>query len=308
MKVVNIHGDFILTPLFDILSDGLTRLNTLGDRMEIVPLLDYYMPSLFLKMTGALEQKMKCICWDLASNDYEYRNTYLRDKLRVYGECSTYDSKQGIYGDLIEVISRCNPLFVVEEIWDGVEIPDKIYNKVRKEWENGDVNAIVAKAISSAGAISEDKKIFIRQRILSNPKHTKVLEKMLRDAKRTHYFKEVSKRFKMMMKMSSLVVIFSKDYDVFLSKGSAWSNSPFATNDKLFPEHLSEMYVEEIYKHRNRCAHNLTSYQNNLPSLDVLANQKEGGDNYFVRFWLIILLDEIMMRLYKYYIDNAEYV
>lgn len=309
MKVVNVHSDFILTPLFEILSDGLAGLNALGEGVEIVPLLDYYMPSLFLKMTGALEQKMKCICWDMASNDYDYRNTFLRDKLRIYGECSTYDSKLGIYGDLITVISRCNPGFVVEEIWDEIEITDEIFSKVRKEWEEGDVNPIVTKVIANAGAISDEQKTFIRQRILENPKHAKVLEKMLRDAKKIHYFKEESKRFKIMMKMSSLVATFPKDYEGFLSKANAWSDmSLFATADKLFPEHLSEMYIEEVYKHRNRCAHNLTSYQSNLPSLDVLANQKDGDDNYFVRFWLIILMDEIFMRLYKYYMEHAEYV
>lgn len=309
MKVVSVHSDFILTPLFEILSDGLTGINALGDGVEIVPLLDYYMPSIFLKMTGALEQKMKCICWDLASNDYDYRNTYLRDKLRTYGECSTYDSKLGIYGDLIDVISRCNPGFVVEEIWDEIEVSDEIYSKVQKEWEEGEIKAIVAKAITSAGAIAEDQKTYIRQRIMANPKHTKVLEKMLRGAKKTLYFKEESKRFKIMMKKSSIVATFPKEYEDFLSKGNAWCDfSLFANNDKLLPEHLSEMYIDEVYKHRNRCAHNLTSYQSNLPSLDVLAYQKEGDNNYFVRFWLIILIDDIFMRLYEYYVKHAEYV
>ena len=247
MKVVSVHCDFILTPLFEILADGLAGLNALGDGVEIVPLLDYYMPSIFLKMTGALEQKMKCICWDLASNDYDYRNTYLRDKLRTYGECSTYDSKLGIYGDLIDVISRCNPGFVVEEIWDEIEVTDETSSKVQKEWEEGVVNAIVAKAIASAGAISEEQKTYIRQRILANPKHTKVFEKMLREAKKTHYFKEESKRYKIMMKKSSFVDAFPKDYEGFLSKGNAWCDfSLFATKEKLLPEHLSEMYIEEV--------------------------------------------------------------
>ena len=76
----------------------------------------------------------------------------------------------------------------------------------------------------------------------------------------------------------------------------------------LLPSHLSELYTHEVFSHRNRCAHNLTAYQSNLPSLDVLANQKEGEVNYFVRFWLIILIDDIFMRLYKYYIEHAEYV
>ena len=46
----------------------------------------------------------------------------------------------------------------------------------------------------------------------------------------------------------------------------------------------------------------------NLPGLNALASKTDADDNYFIRFWLIVLIDEIFMRLYKYYIDNAEYV
>jgi hypothetical protein len=39
------------------------------------------MQSIFIKMTGFQEQKLKCIVWELATDDYEYRYHKLTDKL-----------------------------------------------------------------------------------------------------------------------------------------------------------------------------------------------------------------------------------
>ena len=63
----------------------------IGNGIETYPLGDYIMQSVFLKMTGFQEQKMKCICWELASNDYEYR--YYRFTQNKLGECSNYKEK-----------------------------------------------------------------------------------------------------------------------------------------------------------------------------------------------------------------------
>ena len=94
-----------------------------------------------------------------------------------------------------------------------------------------------------------------------------------------------------------------------MSKQEDLKNGKIICNgNELLPSHLGKIYTEEVLGHRNRCAHNLMSYQMNLPGLNALASKTDADDNYFIRFWLIVLIDEIFMRLYKYYIDNAEYV
>ena len=98
------HTDFITTPLLSILRNGFDASKGLGDSMEGYPLADYLLESLFIRLTGALEQKQKCICWDIATVDYEYRYEYLNNK--NYGECSDYKSKNGIYNDLIDAIKK----------------------------------------------------------------------------------------------------------------------------------------------------------------------------------------------------------
>lgn len=54
-------------------------------------------------MTGAQEQKMKCICWELATDDLEYRYKTYYQKWNL-GECSQLKDKTAIYKDLYSAI------------------------------------------------------------------------------------------------------------------------------------------------------------------------------------------------------------
>ena len=116
-------------------------------------------------------------------------------------------------------------------------------------------------------------------------------------------------RCKTLFHASCYYTSFQRQYEGFMSMQAELKTGKLLCIDKeLLPSHLGDLYTKEVYNHRNRCAHNLTSYQMNLPGLNALATKTDADDNYFIRFWLIILVDEIFMRLYKYYIDNAEYV
>ena len=60
-------------------------------------------------------------------------------------------------------------------------------------------------------------------------------------------------------------------------------------------------YKEVVYRHRNRCAHNLLSYQINLPDLDELKDKDYLRCNYVYRFIILIVIDEVFIKLYKDY-------
>ncbi|MCQ2272398.1 MAG: hypothetical protein MJZ72_06395 [Bacteroidales bacterium] len=231
------HYKFITTPLSKILEDSVNAIRGIGSGIETYPLCDYIMQSVFLKMTGAQEQKMKCICWEMATNDYEYRYEYLNNK--NYGEHSDYCSKNNIYKDLIKRI----PQFDIDVITANVK----------------DVKNIVLN-------------------ILDNPN-------LLRAAQQESfsYFKSNNTILKDNQ-------IKQKQKDTYI----------------LFQSDLHKSYDEIVYKHRNRCAHNLTSYQQNLPTLDTLASSDYIYHNYFFRFAILILIDEIFICLYKKYVEALE--
>ena len=57
--------------------ETVTACTGIGDGVETQSLCEYVLQTTFLKMTGASEQKLKCICWEIATYDYEYRHRYL---------------------------------------------------------------------------------------------------------------------------------------------------------------------------------------------------------------------------------------
>jgi hypothetical protein len=85
------------------LKDVVSASAGIGTGIETFPLCDYVMQSVFLKMTGFQEQKMKCVCWEMATVDYEYRYDFTKAPL---GECSSYSEKQKIYKDLIKQMEK----------------------------------------------------------------------------------------------------------------------------------------------------------------------------------------------------------
>ena len=65
------HRDFILMPIDKILKEAIFATNAVGFTIKAYPLYDYIMQSIFIKMTGFQEQKLKCIVWELATDDYD---------------------------------------------------------------------------------------------------------------------------------------------------------------------------------------------------------------------------------------------
>ena len=69
---------------------------------------------------------------------------------------------------------------------------------------------------------------------------------------------------------------------------------------------LQKFYENVVYTHRNRCAHNTSSYQPNLPTLSTLASMVNTEQNYFYRFTMLIIIDEVFLRLYMRYVSLKE--
>lgn len=123
------HDKFILTPMSTILEEAIQASSGIGSEIETYPLCDYIMQSIFLKMTGYQEQKMKCIAWEIATNNFEYRRRLLNNDDKL-GECSTYDSKNKIYKALFKQIKSIDSNYEIEQSIK-VRIKNNSFNKVK---------------------------------------------------------------------------------------------------------------------------------------------------------------------------------
>ncbi len=294
----NNHKEFILAPIEKILEETVTACIGVGYGIETQSLSEYVLQTAFLKMTGASEQKLKCICWDIATNDYDYRYIYLK---KNYGECSRYEDKNSIYKDLNNAIKKVNEYYSFTMLLNDIDITGKIEEHI---------DNIIKKAIRN-----QEKK---KKRPLSDDEKTKMskgmhdyyIKKGLCDEEKENLRKDIlldtiQRRIDDIIDHSLLVIWRQHDYINYKNKWNHIMHSQFATNE-LFDKNMQLHYEKIVYKHRNRCAHNLTSYQNNLPTLKTLMGEDYDTENYFFRFAILILIDEIFMRLYKQYIVDLE--
>lgn len=235
----NGHKDFIESPIEEYISTACSAGGSVGNGIETYPLSEYVLQSLFLNLTGSQEQKFKCLCWEIASLNFDFRyETYTANSL---GECSNLDER------------------------------NKIYKRIVKDYTI---------------QYNEDER-----------------KKILEDAK---------SRYENVTKDTMLVRWLPQDY-----------NNASEIINRILPKHLLGeklfiggdnpdennsllclIYKKSLYIHRNRCAHNLLSYQNNLPTLKVLSDSENKYNNYFVFFYVLILIDVILRDLYKKVTEN----
>ena len=231
------HEQFIMTPISNIIGDTNRACICIGDGMESYPLASYIVQTTLLRLTGASEQKLKCICWEFASFDYEFRYEMLKNPL---GECSSYDNKKNIFKSICKSLVKY----------------DICLDLLKEE----------------------------RKKILNAS--TSELESMLDE--------------------SLLAIWFPKEMNVFRNinakgtlKGTMFCNIGENNIPSFLEKALKEYYENYVYRYRNRYAHNLTSYQMNVPTLTQLSNMDREKNNHFRMFSTLILLDGIFMKYFE---------
>lgn len=99
------HRTYIRSSLMNLFKETIYTLNHLGKGMEFFAVSNQLLNTLFLQMTGAQEQKMKCICWELATDDLDYRYKRYYEKWDL-NQCSTLKDKGCVYEDLMSAIKK----------------------------------------------------------------------------------------------------------------------------------------------------------------------------------------------------------
>lgn len=243
------HSEFIETPLTNLLRDVVSDSNNITNGVEFYGICGYVLHSLFLRLTGAQEQKLKCICWDLATEDYEYR--YSRYNKWELGECSRLKDKSTIFSDLVDAVRSIKSTYSV------------------------------------FGGSVANKQTFVRNTFNS---------------------------IKCIFDKSNIVQCYPSEYETYLDIMAHFNlnnieagNQLFTCTDNLTLETMTDetMFAATytlLYKHRNRCAHNTLSYQNNIPSFQELNNEKvQRYYNVFLFISILITIDNLFIQVYRKY-------
>lgn len=288
---IKVHSKFILTPLLEVLRDGAAACSTLDDGIESYPLGDYYLQSLFLRMTGAQEQKMKCICWEMATNDYKFRYSYLKGQ---HSEYSSYSEKNEVYVSMINAIKTLDSSFEPSNLLSQIHLKTTIEQHYKECKAKAMIRLQNEKKVRkgkpklSSESVGKMMSIFTRK-ALSDKERFAVLvigymDEILEDSMLSSFAEMDLHNFRI------------HSSELFQEKNIILSETNF------FSKTLQDRYTEIVWNHRNRCAHNLTSYQQNLPTLNSLVTPQQRFNNYFFRYAILIMIDEIFRLVYQKYV------
>ena len=235
------HTDFIISDIFDVVDDAIMSTSSIGQNIAHYSLCEYLFQSVFLRLTGYQEQKLKCILWEIASDDLDFRYKYLSGSVKV-NECSQLSDKNIVYNILKKTLEDKNHPFL---------FPDEI-----------EINRQISD---------------IKDNLISKFE-TSVFRKWL-----------------------------PREYSRFIefSSNIRYKRDGYFTLKSIFggDNYLNEAF-DKLYRHRNRCAHNLLSYQSNVPKLLDFTKDVDGSDNYFTRILLLCMIDNVFTRMFKFYINN----
>lgn len=141
------HGDFILSMASDILHEATMALLPIDDNMMMLKAYDYILQTAFIKMTGFLEQKMKCICWEIASRSYEYRYGTFCDN-RICG-FSTYKEKKYVLNDLLKEVRKYNGNYPIDKNVKAAII-STVVDDVKSFYETSGLSKVYSRQFSVA--------------------------------------------------------------------------------------------------------------------------------------------------------------
>lgn len=312
----DLHTEFILTPIRTILEQGINASQSLSSGIDSFPISEYILQSLFLRMTGASEQKVKCIFWQMATDDFQYRYKYLN--YQGLGECSTYSSKNIAFKDLVAQIKRMSPEFEIYSIWDDYVYNEATIDAERLKWEEAvrksrqkQIESIKGRRAQNGRPMTAEEVTKMTAGIMSQDFKENDFQIHLSANKRRCRISQLLDELHQLFSYSNISVWRSKDLLCYDERcHSIIRGCDVAENNKedgnLLSGRLVNMYETLVYHHRNRTAHNTVSYQQNLPSLDTMADKNYCLQNYFFRFAIILVIDEVFVRLYSKYIDAVK--
>lgn len=119
---------FIKTSIIEVLQEGIAAVDCMQDcGLDTFPMMQYVLQSLFLKMTGYGEQKLRFIIWEIASYDLEFRYNLLKGECS-FGEFSQLSEKKTVYAKLLKEVSTFGLTDVLTE-----SIKNDIIQEVKDE-------------------------------------------------------------------------------------------------------------------------------------------------------------------------------
>ena len=234
------------------------------------PLIEYLLSSVLLRMTGFMEQKLDILQLILCNQDEDFKYNLLRKSSKL---SSNYDVVSSIYKSFHNIIRTMEKELNVsdskkysDKLFENSECILNAHTKIYNIFKNSSISSPVKRNF--------DDFLNLKNRLLDLSKDITELRKEL-DEKSLSLEEKKTKGIALeQLKLQQALCLSEQDY-------------------------------VSIYKRtidfRHSIAHNITSIKRDLPNISFIKSENFQFENYFVRFMLILSIDEVIRDMYSYY-------
>lgn len=240
------------------------------------PLIEYLMSSVLLRMTGFMEQKLDILQLILCHQDEDLKYNLLHKSNKL---SSSYQVVSSIYKSFRQIILIFEKDFNVSErkkydenLFGNIKCILNAYEKIYNIFKDSSIVYPIKRNF--------DDFLNLKNRI-SNFDDEQI-QKIQEELKNQLLSKEERKR-----KGETLNALVKKNKTRNRFR-------IFSLNDYIY-----------VYRHtinfRHSIAHNIISIRKDLPNISAIKSNNFQYENYFIRFMIVLSIDEVIRDMYKYY-------
>lgn len=277
--MINNINKIILTDTKVYISEIIALTNNYNSpKINDHPINNYLMESAFLKMIGAIEQKLAHLKWYIGLYDFDTRREIVKDIDIQPTNIKVLTKAYNIFMDKLSDLN-CNWLNLnPKNIWNNNEHQYKALREVIKLFRK---SSIIHNTGSAYILFKKNNPLFFLKQL-------KRLEKKRKNQKNNQ--KQLN------TKISDMHKLYNASWIRVKGKGTELKN---CTDEKAAK--FLEVCYENTMTYRHSIAHNIPSAKSNLTTIQDLSSEKKTYENYYFRFFIIIYIDLIIQDIFRQY-------
>lgn len=256
----------------------------ISDLMRSQPLIEYLLSASLLKLTGFIEQKLDTLKILLGNKDADFRYGLLRNSSKL---SSDYDVVDTIYSKFKNIIEEMEIKVSATKKNFGTTLFD---NREQLEEAFQAIKLLFSDSIICNQSIRSFLDFLsFENKILTYTDYIHIQNAQLKICPNTAK-KDIQKKLNHFRMKNKELIEYQKNHNNQFPK-----DCPFLATGVL-----KKIYMQTI-QYRHTIAHNLNSVQFDSVTLLQLKSNEIIYENYFIRFMIILTVDNIFRKMYIYY-------
>lgn len=272
---------YIRTNVTIYIVEAIALTSSLEINPQLHPIVNNLLGSTFMKMIGAVEQKILHIKWFLGFSDFNSRFEIAKNLSRHSISIKELNDTYSKFIQKLEELDDSEHMFNKLGLWHNEKFFEDSYKTIINLFDNSNIihytnrQYLTFKNYNPFEPTFECKKLYKAREALDKGKK--------------------EERADLTTKMKNIIANYN-------ARNSTIKLKENGSNDTVITEFIERCY-ERTIMHRHTLAHNLNAEKNNMPHIKSLNSKEQYFDSYYYHLLMIIYLDLIFQNFFEYFIE-----